>query len=103
MKRPLQYLGHFLKDNPYDAIAWCYQGISLAALGQFEKAVMAFDKTVEINQQCAPAFYGKGNSLTHLGRYQDAVSSYNRALELEPDNYKTHFRKGTALIKLQTV
>ena len=91
MKKQSPFLSRSLKERPRDALAWCYQGISLAALGQFENAVLAFDKTIEINRLCAPAFYGKGNALASLGLYQDAISSYDRALELEPGDLKTNY------------
>ncbi|RPJ64758.1 MAG: tetratricopeptide repeat protein [Alphaproteobacteria bacterium] len=59
------------------------KGNSLYYLGRYEEAILAYNKTIEINPQYANAWHNKGVSLDNLGRHEEAVVCYNRAKELE--------------------
>ncbi|MDD5092299.1 MAG: tetratricopeptide repeat protein [Candidatus Wallbacteria bacterium] len=51
--------------------------------GRHEDAIIDFSSVIEIQPDCARAYYLRGNSLFNLGRYEEALSDYSRAIELD--------------------
>jgi tetratricopeptide (TPR) repeat protein len=54
------------------------------AKGEYEKALEAFAKAIDIADDYAHAWYYKGQLHYKLGQYQDAIKCAKRAVELEP-------------------
>lgn len=79
--------------EPLTESAWCTKGYSLAALGQFEEAVEAFDRAIEREPAYRDAWAGRGKSLATLGRREEAVASFDRAIALKPDEASAWYGK----------
>lgn len=47
-------------------------------------ALIAFQKAIRIDPECASAHVGKGDSLSKLGRNQEALDAYKQALTIDP-------------------
>ena len=71
--------------------------------GNYEGAIVNYQKAVDINGENVPALYNLGNNLFVLGRIQEAIEKYLKALECEPDNYECHFNLGTAYTDLSDI
>lgn len=89
---------HFLTLRPGDPEALLMQGASLAALGQHEAALAAYDKTYEHR---ADVHARRAASLLQLGRTEDALVAAARANGLDPRNVDGHFHRGQAFAKLE--
>ncbi len=76
------------------------QGILLAATGEYELAIEAFEKALQINPDKHEARYNKGNALSDLGRYELAIEAYEKALQITPDNCDAWNNKGVMLNNL---
>jgi tetratricopeptide (TPR) repeat protein len=65
---------------------YCYGlGTFYHLLGDYKKAIDAYDKAIEIKPDHAGAWYNKGLSLARLGRYEEAIISYDKATKIKPD------------------
>ena len=74
------------------------KGMSLAALSQFDQALMALDgclaNAVTQGDLVEHALVNKGIVLHSLRRYDEAIACYNRALEIDPADEKAWVNKG---------
>ncbi len=104
-----------------DATVWCQEGITLRDritsqlaqqradrsdygpindpqfAGEYEQAIEAFDKAIEIDPQYAEAWVEKGITLECQGKPDEAMKAYNEALRLNPNLAKAWFTEGEIL------
>jgi tetratricopeptide (TPR) repeat protein len=71
-----------LDSNSMDA--WIGIGNCEFSLGNYQDAMSAYDKAIELNSNDSQAWYRKGNLLLLLNSNREAVECFNRALELRP-------------------
>ena len=86
--------------EPLTESAWCTKGYSLAALGRFEEAVAAYDRTVTLKPDYTDAWVGRGTTLAALGRFEEAVADYDHAIALKPDDTIAWHGRGALLATL---
>jgi tetratricopeptide (TPR) repeat protein len=60
--------------------------------GEFEEALEAYQKAIDMNEEYAHAWFYKGLLHTKLKEYEAAVCCAEKALELEP-SWKKHVNK----------
>ncbi len=60
-------------------------GTSYKRLGQLDKAIEQFDKSLEIAPDHATTYFNRGVVLYLKGESDQAVKSWEKYLELEPD------------------
>ncbi|MEM1395357.1 MAG: tetratricopeptide repeat protein [Cyanobacteria bacterium P01_H01_bin.150] len=77
------------------------QGRILDAAEEYESALTAFDKGIEIKPDYHQAWGNRGSTLGELGRLEEAVASYDKAVEIKPDNHLAWNNRGIALRKLE--
>ena len=75
-------------------------GVSLARIGEYEKAVETYKKIIELNHKNSRTYYNIGASLINLGRYEEAIEVYKRAIKLNPNDYNSYYGMGFSLSKL---
>ena len=68
--------------------------------GEYELALKAMDKAIELKPDYATAWYNRGVTLGNLGRYEEALKAYDKAIELKPDYAAAWNNRGVALGKL---
>jgi tetratricopeptide (TPR) repeat protein len=76
---------------------WLKEGDKLFDLGEFEKALEAYDRISEFHPKYADACYRKGTILLKLSRYKDAVKAYQIVLWRNPGSARAWNYKGFAL------
>ena len=79
---------------------WLNKGNLLLNLGEFNEAINAYNKAIELNQSNATAWKQKGNALLNLTKYQEALECNNKAIELDPKYASAWNNKGVALVYL---
>ena len=67
--------------------------------GDYEKAVLEYQKALGMDPQSVAAYNGIGVAYTMLERYEDAVAAQQKALELQPDFAKAHAGLGLAYLR----
>lgn len=60
-------------------------GTSLTALKQPAEALLAFDRTLQLDSRHIDALNGRGNALEALGRYEEALGAFDQGLALKAD------------------
>ncbi len=63
------------------------KGIALIELGRYEKALLVFDKVLELNPDNSKAWYGKAFAFDKLGRYEETPTTFKKASELNMKPY----------------
>jgi tetratricopeptide (TPR) repeat protein len=69
-------------------MAWMNKGIALGSLDYNKKALLAFEKALELNPNNFLAWLNKGISQGNLGRYEDALSAFDEGSKLIPEAQK---------------
>ena len=91
-----------IKLDPKNADAYTIKGDAFTASEQYEDAVRAYEKAIEVadffNRY---ACNSKGDALYGLGRYEQAISAYDRVIQEIFENAYAHKHKGDALYKLK--
>jgi tetratricopeptide (TPR) repeat protein len=75
-----------------------YIGSCYLVLDKFEKALAAYNKSLEENAKNHNVWVNKGVSLRNLDRLDDAEECYRKALELKPDYAELHSSLGSLCI-----
>jgi tetratricopeptide (TPR) repeat protein len=88
----------FLFLNIFSSIAFAANNEnSLVFQGNYEEAIKAFDKAIEINSQDSYAWCNKGLCLGHLGNYEEAVKAFDKAIEINSQDSNAWYNKGYSL------
>jgi len=80
---------------------WYYLGNTHNKSNQFEQAIQAYNKAIELNKINGENFsltwayyFNKANCLAQLKKYNDAITNYSQALRLQPENANIFFNRG---------
>ena len=82
------------------AIEWFEKGYSSAFSGNYNDAINAFSKAIEMNKNYAAAYNNRGYSYNNLGNNNQAIQDYEKAIEINPENDVAYFNRGVAYGKL---
>jgi len=58
------------------------QGVAYYKKAQYEQAIAAFNKALEINPRNADAYMGRGRAYELKGEYDKAIADHGKALEI---------------------
>jgi tetratricopeptide (TPR) repeat protein len=65
---------------------WNNKGFELINQGNYSEAIIALDKSIELNPNSAIPWINKGAALSGLGKYDEALKAFNKATGLDPNN-----------------
>ncbi|MBP0031119.1 tetratricopeptide repeat protein [Roseofilum sp. Guam] len=85
------------EDNPQ---VWFDRGKQLLD-EEDQKALEAFDRTLELYPNHYRAAINRGNALMNLGKHQEAILAYDHALELNPDADLAWANRGNVFFDLE--
>ena len=74
--------GRVLAIDEEDGVALFGSGTSHSTLGNWEEAVVFFEKAVQVDAQNSAAHLGYGKALEALGRHEDAIRAYQAGMEV---------------------
>ncbi|MDL2400835.1 GNAT family N-acetyltransferase [Rhizobium mayense] len=94
-------IGRALELRPDSAAAHCTYGNLLAAIRDFEGAIVRYDQAIALEPNHAIAYNNKGNALRRLGRSDEALASYEKAIAIRPD-YEQALANRAALFDEET-
>ncbi|HLO47452.1 MAG TPA: tetratricopeptide repeat protein [Kamptonema sp.] len=61
-------------------------GNTLVAQGKLDKAIICYNKSIELNPKIAIAYHNLGEILTSKNQWEEAISNYRKAIHLNPDS-----------------
>lgn len=96
----IDYLDDFIDKDPYSEIAWHQLGRQHFILEDYEKALIAFDYAVLIDEFFVGAYLEKAKTLEHLGRLEQAIENYLVTTELDDPTGFAFYRIGRCYDKL---
>ncbi len=72
-------------ETPLNTFEYANTGVALAESGNYEDAVVYYNKALELYPDIAETHYNKAVALEHLGLREQAISEYETAIELDPN------------------
>lgn len=88
------------KGNSKNLNDFIDSAVYLAEAGNYEEALNAFDKALQIDHQNIFALTSKANTLNRLGKYEEAIAICDKALKIAPKDIWSLLYKATALTNL---
>lgn len=85
-------------DNPD---ARFYLGLTLTRVGEFDKAIAALQKTLQLDPSKQYVHYHLGLAYFRAARYKDALPQFEQALAYDPKKAATHFYLGATHAQLK--
>lgn len=80
---------------------WLDKGNDLYNQGNYEGAIQAFDRAIEMDSQHAEsAWYNEGNAFYKMDELDEAIAAYSKAVELEPLYADAWYNMGLALTQM---
>ena len=83
-------------DRQLQARAWFSVGYLYGEEDNWEAAIDAYDKALELDPNDTAAYNNRGVAKRNLGQYEAALADYDKALELEPDMAAAYNNRGYA-------
>ncbi|MDD5688527.1 MAG: tetratricopeptide repeat protein [Elusimicrobia bacterium] len=76
------------------AVAYYNLGNGYFAQGEYEKAIVFYGKTIELNPGLTAAYYNRGLAYTKKGDYARSIIDYNKTIELNPKHVGAYYNRG---------
>ncbi|MEZ4803702.1 MAG: tetratricopeptide repeat protein [Gelidibacter sp.] len=96
----IDFLNHYLDNNPYSEVAWHQLGRQYFALKDYEKALAAFDFAIISDDTFVGAYLEKGKVLEKQRQYLEAIENYKITLALDEPTSFALLRIGSCHEKL---
>jgi tetratricopeptide (TPR) repeat protein len=97
----LNYLRQAVEMAPDNADAQFYLGLTLTRLGEFDQAIAALEKTLQLDASKQYAHYHLGLAYFLAGRYAEARPQFEAAAQFDAQKAPTYFYLGQTLYELK--
>lgn len=81
-------------DIKEDGAIYYNRGKCFGIIGEYQKAVDDFSKTIESNPDFSDAYDGRGLGYFSLKDYENAIKDFSKAVELNSINSEAYFNRG---------
>ena len=71
--------------NVESAESYLDKGNALSDQGDYESAISAYDKALDLNPNLAVAYFKRGFAKDEIGQHFEAISDYDAAIRLNPN------------------
>lgn len=92
-REPIVFWSNILAQYP-SALAYNNRGNVYMEQGNFEQALMDFNRSLEIDPDYSPAYFNRGVFWERRGYYEKAISDFNKAHALKPTSAVTLTNRG---------
>ena len=96
--RLLEALVKETAQNPNNVAAWIDLGNLYFDTNQFEKAIWAYKKSLELNPDNPNVWTDMGVMYRRNGQSEEAVKSFDEAIRVDPKHEPSRFNKGIVLL-----
>jgi cytochrome c-type biogenesis protein CcmH/NrfG len=84
--------------NPQNTKAWVQLGNEYFDSGQHEKAIWAYQKSLELDPNNANVWTDMGVMYRRSGQPKEAVAAFDKAIEVDPKHEPSRLNKGIVLL-----
>ena len=98
-KKKILRLREEIKKHPEDENLYNSLGFELNQIGQYEEAIIEFDKAIGVNPNYSFPHNNKGYSLLKLKKFDEAEKCITKSLEIDENN--SYAYKNLALLKFE--
>ena len=77
------------------------QGFNYSEKGEYEKAIVEYKKSLEIDPNSSATHYNLGITYRRLGQFENAIDSYKKALQIDPRDEDAWVGLGNAYSSLR--
>jgi tetratricopeptide (TPR) repeat protein len=78
------------------AVIYSDKGNRHLAHGQFDEAIAAYTKVIELDPGSVLAYSNRGEAYYSIGEYDKAIADYTKAIEMDPEFWLVYYRRGLA-------
>ena len=72
------------------------RGTVYTAAGQWQNAIMEFDKSIRLDSEAADVYNNRGAVYAELDQFQKAIGDYDEAIRIEPDLSDAYYNRAIA-------
>jgi tetratricopeptide (TPR) repeat protein len=76
------------------AILYLDKGNRHLARGQFDEAIAAYTRVIELDSGYVLAYSNRGEAYYSIGEYDEAVADYTKAIKLAPEFWLAYYHRG---------
>ncbi|RYG48356.1 MAG: tetratricopeptide repeat protein [Chitinophagaceae bacterium] len=99
--RAVELMDVLVREYPkFEKEAWFVKGLYRSAVGDFQNAIVNFDKALNISFTFMEAYREKSIALNALGLYNQSLEVINKAVTLQNNYEEGYYYKGKVLEKL---
>ena len=95
-RNPLQIARYDEAINELSATDWYRKGISFIREGNYDEAITANTKAIQLNPKYALAYVNRSFAYLNLRNYQKTLEDSNKAIELNPKYSRAYVNRGAA-------
>lgn len=77
-----------------DTGSYLNRGVAYGKKGQYDQAIVDFNKAIELNPRDAAAYYNRGISYEKRGQHDRAILDFTKAIEINPRYAKAYINRG---------
>ncbi len=85
----------------YVWISYYKRGSDYMTRGEYDQAIVCFDKMVKIKPKFAPAYCNRGTCYYEKGEYEQAILDFTKSLEINPKLVEVHYNRAAAYYQKQ--
>ena len=85
----------------YVWISYHKRGSEYMAKGEYDQAILCFNKTIKIKPKFAPAYCNRGTCYYEKGEYDRAIQDFTKTLEINPKLVEAHYNRAAAYYQKQ--
>jgi len=86
----------FLDRKGFLAILYNNRGGVYNSKGKHDRAILKYNRAIEIDTKCAKAYNNRGNTYKDKGDFKRAIQDYTKAIEIDPSYAKAFTNRGNA-------
>lgn len=86
---------------PEDPSGYFYLGFAYDELGNYDQAVKAYDKAIELGPNDQSAYLNRGNSYGELGEHERAIEDYDKAIEIKSDFALAYLNRAETWLEIE--
>jgi tetratricopeptide (TPR) repeat protein len=78
------------------ALMFLDKGNRHLAQGQFDEAIAAYTKVIELDPESVIAYSNRGEAYYSIGEYDKAMADYTKAIEMDSEFWLAYYHRGLA-------
>ena len=87
-----------VSSNQLTAEDWFQKGYNSDEIGEYDNAILYYQKAIEINPDYAFAYINMGLAYGNKSNYDKAIECYQKAIEINPEYAEAYYKMGVAYV-----